>query len=231
MRSPLLAVLGAFMFSSIARAVVIDDFRDGAIRLETTTLDLGASAFQPQLNSSSVIGGSRNVYVGSTREGASLEIDPAAGQLRLSGPPCCGYFRLEYGLTEDLNVDLSSDGDSAFLLSFAIAPNAGPYWYTSCDCCPAGATRGGSLSHLTDSPKRCGRLVTAAMCSSHFRNSLELIFRTSTGSRSKDGGSRYPTGWCSRTFERYLRLGLHSSVWLGAASCCFDERDLGEVTG
>lgn len=99
----------------IASAVIIDDFSQGALFIETTNYP-GQTIYQSGLNASDVIGGARSVYVA----GATAEIDTSAGQFLLTTDPSAnGYFSLGYGTTTPLGVDLTTDGSDRFLINIS----------------------------------------------------------------------------------------------------------------
>lgn len=111
------AALAAFSVNS-APAVLIDDFSVGALHLQAATYSPGSTAQQQGLSSSAVVGGARGTYAGSARGLATLDIDTASSRFVFSAADSSGYFRLTYGATTPLNLDLFADGAMAFALNF-----------------------------------------------------------------------------------------------------------------
>jgi len=104
----------------IASALVVDDFRDGALEL-TLSRSVSTSSqtvLVDSLDPAHTVGGERLVY-GSTGDTANLQIAPNPGFFQFDASVSWGYFRLSYGSADNpLDVNLRADGSNAFLLTF-----------------------------------------------------------------------------------------------------------------
>jgi hypothetical protein len=110
-----------------SRALVIDDFNSGPLTLQVTNLS-GQTVLQNGLPTTSVIGGSRLVYGGTTGRDLAVEsIDTTAGRFNFINYSDFGYFRLTYGsLASPLGMDLTLGGNHSFELSIAdLTPGLG----------------------------------------------------------------------------------------------------------
>jgi hypothetical protein len=97
-----------------ASARVIDDFSQGPLSLHATNFT-GVTVTQSGLDPASVLGGSRVVYAGSLSNG-NLTIDPIKTRFRFTSDASFGYFRVGWGETSVLDVNLRSDGSDRFVL-------------------------------------------------------------------------------------------------------------------
>jgi hypothetical protein len=118
--------------------VFIDDFRSGALWLETDSHNPGVTELQSGLDPASVAGGERSVHLESISGTTSIRIDPVSGSFTLSPTVTetsrsTGYWTLKYGTTSPLNLDLLATGDTAFALAFEQLPYPTPItlWVSS----------------------------------------------------------------------------------------------------
>ncbi|MGC3960597.1 MAG: hypothetical protein QM813_22495 [Verrucomicrobiota bacterium] len=95
-----------------ARALVIDDFTQGALSLSATNVT-GITVTQTGLNPASVLGGTRSTYVGSLSL-ATVSTESIKGRFRFTANQNNGYFTLGWGSVSPLNVNLSADGSDRF---------------------------------------------------------------------------------------------------------------------
>lgn len=98
--------------ATTARALVIDDFTQGALSLSATNHD-GPTLMQSGLNPALVLGGTRSVYVGSLGL-ANVSTDPIKGRFRFTANQSFGYFTLGWGTVTPLNVNLTEGGNNQF---------------------------------------------------------------------------------------------------------------------
>ncbi len=113
--------VAAFVFVTYScSALVIDDFRSGPLTLQVTNLT-GQTVLQNGLPTTSVIGGSRSVYGGTTGRDSAIElIDTTTGRFNFFNYSDFGYFKLTYGsAASPLGINLTSGGNNSFELSIA----------------------------------------------------------------------------------------------------------------
>jgi hypothetical protein len=98
--------------TTTARALVIDDFTQGALSLSATNLG-GPTLVQTGLNPASVLGGTRSVHLSSLGL-ATVSTDPIKGRFRFTAHQSFSYLRLGWGTVTPLNVNLRADGSHQF---------------------------------------------------------------------------------------------------------------------
>lgn len=109
-----------------ARALVIDDFTQGALApiQATNTAQYGNTVVQSGLNPAQVLGGTRSVFVGSLTL-ATASIETIKGRFNFSANNNFGYFKLGWGTVTPLNADLSGGGNNRFQFDFVdVLPTA-----------------------------------------------------------------------------------------------------------
>lgn len=100
-----------------AGAVVIDDYSVGALTLQASDPVTGAEQVQAGLNPDAVLGGTRRVWVGSTKPATHVTIDTNLAQLTFATDAnVLGYLKVGYGSETALGIDLTADGADRFVL-------------------------------------------------------------------------------------------------------------------
>ncbi|MEZ6068660.1 MAG: hypothetical protein R3C10_00020 [Pirellulales bacterium] len=99
------------------QAINIDDFSVCPITVSRTGSD-PAEALQTGLDEHHVLGGQRGILVGEAgSETQTAVVNSAAGVFEFSTDDSFGYLDLLYGTDEKpLNIDLTADGSTAFVL-------------------------------------------------------------------------------------------------------------------
>lgn len=112
-------VAGVCGVPELGQALVIDDFRQGAVdwTLSGNYSSSSQTALFDGLDPAHTIGGSRRVY-GSTLNTGHLQVVTDPGYFQFDATASWGYFDLTYGSTANpLAANLLADGSDAFLIT------------------------------------------------------------------------------------------------------------------
>ena len=110
------------MVTNHASAIIIDDYIDGSIIVESLDLSPGVTELQAGLDSATVVGGTRSLYAGTlspVTTGAKIQIETVKNRFHFwSDPNQFGYFDVTYGSESHLGLDLIGAGDDRFVISY-----------------------------------------------------------------------------------------------------------------